>query len=473
MPHFTQQSQQPAQQTPRQRLEELRARQTSGPVGGPVLQAPAPQIPTGQPSPSPVLPSEREAARVRISDRERLEELRAKQGREVRGELSRDIASFRLDPVSAAVAGAEIGFNLMQPEPTPLLGRGGQLALQGATLGFGDEIQAGARAITQPIRDLAGTGRDRSMGDAFGEQAGVERQQLEETRQAAPVTSFGLEAAGGGGIGGGPITGFLGRSTSRAGLAGRSALVGGGTGGVVGAGEAEGTALERLPSAAVGAGAGALLGGASPIAIEGITRTGRVIARSAGRAFNNRARGRAVTHTQRRAWNRIMRSVHQDGVTAEQFQARLTRARELGIEDDFMFEMAGPQLLDLARGGTASGSEEAIKGLARVRIRQSNVESRVAEDLRDAIGSDGSDFLSRSQSINNAKSAADPLYEQFRGLPGIDRASNTPNSQQLEQFFANPTFANAADRAALSAQTRSGQTIDLTSNVSPDVLDRI
>ncbi|MBL4940319.1 MAG: hypothetical protein JKY81_01500, partial [Colwellia sp.] len=42
-----------------------------------------------------------------------------------------------------------------------------------------------------------------------------------------------------------------------------------------------------------------------------------------------------------------------------------------------------------------------------------------------------------------------------------------------EQFFANPTFANAADRAALSAQTRSGQTIDLTSNVSPDVLDRI
>ncbi|MBL4753634.1 MAG: hypothetical protein JKY52_08600, partial [Flavobacteriales bacterium] len=453
------------------------------------MEAPAPQVPTGQPSPSLVLPREREEAGERVQFA-RLEELREKKRRaEVRGELSQSISRFT-DPAAlpTAIFGVSAQLSgLAGDEPRPLLGRASQLAAQGATLGFADEIEAGIVGATQPLRNLTSFGSGRTMGEAAQQQRDVTRQQLKESREAAPVTSFGLEAAGGGVIGGAPAARFLGQATSRGSLAARSSGLGATTGGVVGFGESEGDFGERLPSAGVGAVTGGLLGGASPLVIEGITRAGSVISRSAGRAFNNIRTGRNVTKDQRRAMNKIMQRVEQDGFTAEQFQARLDRAKELGIESDFIFEMAGPQLLDLAKGGAATGSEAAIKGLAKVRIRQSNVESRVAEDLRAAIGSDGSDFLSRSQSIEKAKIAAAPLYAQFRSLPPIPRSSNVtgraggeagraaPSEQtlKLESFFDNPLFTRAAKQSASSALSRDGVVIDIEKNLTPDVLDRI
>ena len=485
------QTQQAAPTSPRAELEALEAQQQapqqSGPTGGPILdQTQQRRLPSSRIDEAPITGAERVGSRVRVRelDREAVDE-RTRKG-EVRRDLRRSIADMRFDLPSLLTAGARVGARLASPEATPLSSRSGQLLMQGGTLGFGDEVEGLARGITQPIRNLA-QGTNTSFGEAFSEQVDASRGQLQETRDAAPLTSFALEAAGGGGVGGATAARHLAGATGRGGVALRSSQIGAVTGGIVGAGEAEGGLKERAIGGTIGAAAGGAIGAVSPVAIEGITRTARVMARVAGRGFNRLRGGNQMTRDQRLAYNRILQRAREDGFTADEFQARVDRARELGLDDEFIFEMAGPRLVNLATGGTAGGSEAATQGIARVRARQAATQSRVEADLQAAIGSDGSDFLARSQSILDAQANADPLYARFRELPPIPRASNltgratgeagraAPSAQtmRLEAFFDNPLFARAAKQSSASALSRNGIVMDIDNNLTPDVLDRI
>lgn len=114
-------------------------------------------------------------------------------------------------------------------------------AIQGVTLGFGDEISAATRA---PI-DMAIRGE--GYNEAYQHNLAAERDRLEQYRKANPVTSTAAEFAGGLIV-----------------PAGTSAVRTGATlGALYGAGNSEGDLSQRAADAGVGAVAGGVLGAAA------------------------------------------------------------------------------------------------------------------------------------------------------------------------------------------------------------------
>ena len=127
---------------------------------------------------------------------------------------------------------------------------------QGATFGFGDEIQAGGQAAMDAILGRGG------FGERYDQRLGEERASMDRFRQESPALATTLEIAGAlpAGIG----TGGLGLAASGArGAAalGRGALAGAGGGATYAAGTGEGVE-DRAIKGALGAALGAPIGAA-------------------------------------------------------------------------------------------------------------------------------------------------------------------------------------------------------------------
>lgn len=329
------------------------------------------------------------------------------------------------DPANIVTSiGRDIVGGAFNREPQAPSSRAVQLLGQGASFGFGDEIGAGAAALQQGARNIAGVGGDTTAGEAFDQSLEANRQQLRETRQAAPVTSFVGEGIGGAFTALPGAAGFINRARTRAGATARATGVGAATGAVVGGAEAEGGLANRAVGALTGAAAGTALGIVAPLAIEGAARTARGLGRVASRALNRQRGGQEMTSAQRRAWRRLTGVAEQSGITEGQLAERFARAQELGSEDLFVFELLGNEGIVQARGGVASNNPAAIAGLERVRARQATTQARVQDDLRIALGGDGSDYISTSRALDEARQAASPLYNDFRAMPGVRRAND-------------------------------------------------
>lgn len=119
-------------------------------------------------------------------------------------------------------------------------------ALQGMTLGGGDEIVAGGGAA---IRKLMGD--ERPIGDIYSQELSREQQRLGQFREENPVAAYGSEFAGG-------MMLPLKAPTTLGGAVKQGAILGG----VGGALSTEGDLGDRATGAAVGAGLGGALGGA-------------------------------------------------------------------------------------------------------------------------------------------------------------------------------------------------------------------
>ena len=129
-------------------------------------------------------------------------------------------------------------------------------ARQGVTFGFGDEINAGVRAVG----DMIG---GKPFGEAYDARLAHERGLLEQVGRENPVASTAGE------IGGAVIAplGAAGKATTLAGAAVRGAGAGAISGAAYGAGNAEGGAGERVEGAASGAALGALFGAGANSAV--------------------------------------------------------------------------------------------------------------------------------------------------------------------------------------------------------------
>jgi hypothetical protein len=133
-------------------------------------------------------------------------------------------------------------------------------AVDAATLGFGDELSAGVRALGG---SLQGEG---SFGDLYGQNVAVERGYRDQLGEQHGGAYLGGQLLGGLAI---PF------GSGATGIRGLGA-VGAAQGGAYGFGSGEGNPLERLPGAALGAGvggtAGAALGFAQPYATNALTK---------------------------------------------------------------------------------------------------------------------------------------------------------------------------------------------------------
>lgn len=167
-------------------------------------------------------------------------------------------------------------------------------AAQGATFGLGDEIGAGFHGAAKYAGDKALLGADyinqqlggqswipadkqaqvhQSLGENYNNQLAETRQNLQNEMQQRPVLSIGSNLAGAlatGGLGAESAGGTAIANSLRTGgtwtRAGKSALVGAGSGLLYGLGQGEGGVGNRLESGGQGAVIGGILGGAIPVA---------------------------------------------------------------------------------------------------------------------------------------------------------------------------------------------------------------
>jgi len=153
----------------------------------------------------------------------------------------------------------------------------GQELLQGATLGFSDEIQSFiAAAVASPFIE------DKTFGQIMQDARKSFRDQQEQFREENPNTALGAQIAGGLATGGTGLakTGLATGGKTLAGTAGKSALGAGAVGTAAGAGFADEDELfsqETLVEAGKTGALSAILGAATPIVLRGAISAGKLV----------------------------------------------------------------------------------------------------------------------------------------------------------------------------------------------------
>jgi hypothetical protein len=136
-------------------------------------------------------------------------------------------------------------------------------ATEGMTLGFADELGAGAAAPVRAVGDLF-TGRGFDLGRAYDEGLSETRGIMADAKAVNPAAAVAGDVTGslvtGGGLAKGGVT-LMNGAKSLPGLIGRGAAEGSIYGGVSGFGRSEGDLEDRSRDAAWGAGIGGLAGG--------------------------------------------------------------------------------------------------------------------------------------------------------------------------------------------------------------------
>jgi hypothetical protein len=155
--------------------------------------------------------------------------------------------------------------------------------VQGATMGFGDELRAGTDALAQGVGNLIhGSDGRPTMGEAYDASLAKNREQMQIDRQENPVSMIAGQVVGGVGttIAGGAALGAAGLGARGAAtvapslgrMVGQGALTGAAAGGVTGFGEGEGGVVPRLEGAGIGAATGAVIGAGTGAAATGASR---------------------------------------------------------------------------------------------------------------------------------------------------------------------------------------------------------
>lgn len=326
--------------------------------------------------------------------------------------------------------------SVMQPEESRYE-RMRREVLQGLSLGWGDEMQAGLEAAGGA---LLGKGK---FGDLYDQKVRNERLALDVNRARHPTESTianiggslpwmavpgsiairggrgasavgaGLGAVAGAGAGddivpGGGLpgraagalagagTGFMlggkGVTSSRV----RQGLLGGGlAGAVAGAGYSEGPPIDRLPASVAGGASGGLIGGSLPLLGAGLRG----------------ARRQLFGSTDERATNAILGRLKTDELTPDDVGAKANEIAGQG-KPAVLADAAGDSTVALAKSqmiaGPSQAKTEATKFLAD---RAKNQGRRIADDIVETTGVEGDKFASLDALRKVQQESAAPLYE--------------------------------------------------------------
>lgn len=265
--------------------------------------------------------------------------------------------------------------------------------LQGATLGYGDELRGAARSFV--------TGRSRLHETARA------RGQLARARTDRPIGSAALEV--GGSLApavatGAGVVGVLGRGASVLGNVARGAAAGALEGGVYGSGAEVGDADERagaaVPGAAVGGIAGAIV---APVA-QGASALWRA------------ARGATSdTGAERQAARALRKVLEESNGNEVNIPSRLRQAQRDGVPLT-LAEAVGQQgtdLLEAAAQAPGRGREAVVKVIGE---RQRDQPRRIVDALTRSSGVDGGSLARKLAEREARGAAAGPLYDQLRGI---------------------------------------------------------
>lgn len=273
-------------------------------------------------------------------------------------------------------------------------GRGAS-TLQGALVGFGDEVVAGGAAGMRTIYDpKTGQWFSGDYGEKYDEMLARERQGLEDFRSLHPRQAAGLEVAGGVATALVPA-GAVVRGASLPGNIGRGIAAGGAMGGAQGFGSGEGGVDQRLSGAMEGAKWGTIGGGLAPVA-------GRVM----GAAWNAFATTLANRGVDRQSIQKILGRLRDSGFSPQDAAQRLD---ELGPEAMLADVNSGMQV---SLGATAIKDPGAAAMVSqRLGGRLDRAPQRVNQDLDAAFGPPRDPYTQRQASAAQ-RAAISPEYEE-------------------------------------------------------------
>ena len=269
---------------------------------------------------------------------------------------------------------------------------------QGLALGFGDEIEAGARSLFS----------DRSYSDIRDDI----RQQMDDYREDNPGKALAME------LGGGLLTGGAGLARAGVGAGARGAIkqaakVGTGTGAVAGLGTGRGSLEDQLTSTAIGAGAGGVLGAALPAAGTAIKRGIVDPLRKSTGLMSTKA-------TDKAADLKMLQAMEEEGITPQQVQQRLDE----GVDNTMIADVTGEAGRGVARGATvASGKARTIAEDA-LDARQAESGFAMADDLANSVGANKSAADALDEIVTRQKTAAADDYDKAFFFDEFDSRGN-------------------------------------------------
>lgn len=333
-----------------------------------------------------------------------------------------------------------------KPSMAEQAGRGvkaGLLSIQDAlTFGTGDEIAAGLEAGGKVLKTALTPGQQTSdFSQEYNTALRRNRAELQAVREAHPVTSTINQ------IGAGLLVPMGAAASSVTPL--RSALQTGAIfGGASGYGSGEGDVIDRLPSATMGAGLGALGGAVAYGAGVGLKGLGRVVDEL------------VPADVRETAFRKVEAALARDKKTPQQFAEELTQ---------------NPELLPAAKGRSIQGLADALvtrpgetgeRAAALKREITASATQKVSDELRAGLGTSG-EFYQTLSALDDAKRAiAAPAYEKAYSYGG--NVWNDSLAKLSERPSVKKGMANALRIAAEEGQDPRALGLDL--NEAGDVV---
>lgn len=303
---------------------------------------------------------------------------------------------------------------------------------QGLTFGLADEAAAGLGALGELMHG------NTDVVDTYNRRVAQHRADLRQAENDHPVASFAANV-----VGSLPTMAIPGLNMSRgAKLAdtARAALKVGATSGFLsGAGAAEGGVKDRL----IGAGKGAVLGGAGAVSVPIIGRTTGRVTQAVADALADTPIGRAMSYLPsvvpvgpQRAAQQVIEALRRDGMTVDNAAAKVAELEGMG-KPAMLADAAGEATKRLGRRSlnlTPPGTNDVVETLSN---RAENAGGRVIDDLVANTGMKGDAQAVSKVLIEKRATDAAPLYEKAyadgaRGVqdPEILKMLRLPHFQQ-------------------------------------------
>jgi len=314
------------------------------------------------------------------------------------------------------------------------LAGGGRTALQGLTLGFGDEAEAGLRTGFGLLGDY-----DATVADI--------RSNIKDFRKENPATALGLE------LGGGLLTGGLGAARAAGTTLGREALKRYGTTGFgAGVGATEGAiagvgAGEDLESRATGGVLGLGLGGAIGGALPSAINLGKGVIDRVSLPF----RGDKAVQTA--ADRKIVQGIERSDKTVEDV------AKEIQSTPNAMIADTGTGTQRLTRGAAGAAGEGAVDAQRNLDERMLGLGDEIADDINQVFNVNKSSFDVLDDIANKQKANANQDYNNAFNLDG---KPVTVSSDKVKPFLGLPAFDEAIEQARSLAKLEG---FDLPTNI--------
>ena len=312
------------------------------------------------------------------------------------GTTKQQVLQYAQSQLGAGGEGYQAGVPALQyTEPRVPYNQGAEMLRslgQGATLGFGEEIEAAVRA---PFQE-----------EGYEDIRNQLRGQQQQFEQENPITSMGLQLGGGmtTGIGAAKAVPQIQRAMigeSALGTAARSGIAGGVGGAVSGAGVAP--ELQDIPAYSTQYGAGGVLVGAvAPSAIN-----------LAGRTVRDLAQGLGFGNANNIATRKLSEVLAKDNLTPDDVRIALNEYKKLGVPDAAIVDM-GENLRGLGYASYVVPSQQKTFTQDFLERRQANLADQLVDGLVDKAGlsSNKFGFQYLNDLAESQRSAASKAYPQ-------------------------------------------------------------